>query len=117
MYAYVDPLEMELVFINLLRNADEALKNKANGEIKISLSLKDEHIEFVCEDNGSGLPSSKLRELNEQASSATEKVSGLGLGLSIVKTVINNHFGVVRFSRSQLGGLKVEISFPQKAVR
>ena len=116
-YAYVDPLEMELVFINLLRNADEALKNKANGEIKISLSLKDEHIEFVCEDNGSGLPSSKLRELNEQASSATEKVSGLGLGLSIVKTVINNHFGVVRFSRSQLGGLKVEISFPQKAVR
>lgn len=115
-YAYVDPLEMELVFINLLRNANEALVKKANGVIKVRLSLKNQYIEFTCEDNGAALPSSKIKELNEQASSVTEKVSGLGLGLSIVKTVIKNHFGSVRFSRAQLGGLKVKICFPQRAV-
>lgn len=115
-YAYVDPLEIELVFINLLRNANEALEKKANGVIKLRLCLKNENIEFTCEDNGTGLSSSKIKELNEQASSVTEKVSGLGLGLSIVKTVIKNHFGTVKFSRAQLGGLKIEICFPQRVV-
>lgn len=111
-FAMVDPLEMELVFLNLLRNAGEATHGKGNGIIKLSLRFSDEKIFFICEDNGVGLTDEKIMELNSLASTVSDKVSGLGLGLSIVKGIIRGFFGSIRFDRSSLGGLKVLVIIP-----
>lgn len=111
-FAMVDPLEMELIFLNLLRNAEEATQGRGNGIIKLSLKSSDEKIIFICEDNGSGLTDMKIMELNSLASTVSDKVSGLGLGLSIVKAIIRGVFGSIQFDRSPLGGLKVLIVIP-----
>lgn len=108
--ADVDPLELELVFINLMRNADEALRSVADAEIRITVEQSDGEVAIVCKDNGRMLSDDAVERIRGDAGST--KLNGMGVGLGIVKTIVENHMGDIRFDKGELGGLQVTIRFP-----
>ncbi|MGY5151806.1 MAG: sensor histidine kinase [Candidatus Nitrosopumilus sp. bin_6a] len=91
-YVYCDLLKMEVVFINLIRNAIHAIKKE--GTITISAD-DDEHytiIEFI--DDGEGIPNNVLDKIFEPM--FTTKQEGTGLGLVTCKRIVEQHGGTIK---------------------
>ncbi len=110
-WAEVSALEWELVVLNLLKNASEALAGRKDGKINVTLYEKDDGgIRLSITDNGPGLSKEKLALLGEPVESG--KATGLGLGLSIVKGIVENHGARIRFFNHPLGGFAAEIDLP-----
>ncbi|WP_289187438.1 sensor histidine kinase [uncultured Parasutterella sp.] len=108
---YVNALEIELCIVNLLRNASEALTKQNIKHPKITVSIFEDakRAELRICDNGN-LSEEKLSLFNEPTQS--DKSSGLGLGLQIVRGIVENHGGKISFSRNNVGGLSVLITLP-----
>ena len=104
----VDPVMMKRVFTNLIENAIEAMPE--GGEIKISMSIENNHALITFEDTGIGIPEDKIKEIFRPF--FTTKSKGLGLGLAICKKLIEAHGGSI-FVRSKVGeGSRFEIRLP-----
>ncbi|MFC0211774.1 CheR family methyltransferase [Paenibacillus chartarius] len=103
--------QLKQVFINLLKNAIEAMPN--GGQIRIDMKQhSSEGVQIVIADNGVGIPEEKLARLGEPFYSTKEK--GTGLGLMVTLKIIENHRGTVTFT-SELGkGTVVQILLPVK---
>jgi C4-dicarboxylate-specific signal transduction histidine kinase len=92
-----DPIQIEQVLINLLRNAIDSLKtnNEDNRYIVIGVNMQEPNmLEVFVEDNGAGLPE------NEEVFTPffTTKQDGMGMGLSISRNIIEAHGGNMRAS-------------------
>ncbi|WP_022851472.1 sensor histidine kinase [Limisalsivibrio acetivorans] len=107
---HANPLQLEQVFINILRNAVEAVENSKKPRVRLSAKVKDEMIEFDFEDNGGGIPEeTKNRIFTEYY---TTKHNGTGLGLTIVKQIVEQSGGTIDF-RSEVGkGTVFMLRFP-----
>jgi signal transduction histidine kinase len=111
---YWDPLRMEQVLINLLSNS---IKYARGAPIRIRLEATQEWVSFRYEDHGAGIPKDKLKGILEPFSRATTEANtpGLGLGLFIVKKIIEAHGGFTRV-QSELGkGTSFFIELPIKS--
>ena len=87
-----DITQMKQVFINLLENSIDALKNQ--GEISIQVIEKDNrNIEIKFEDTGKGISRDNLKKIFNLY--FTTKTKGNGIGLSIVQKVITEHNGLI----------------------
>lgn len=104
-----DPLELELVVNNLLRNASQAQRQIASAQIRVRL-LGEVSPGFTVTDNGIGLTEEKLAAMIRSGEST--RPEGLGLGLSIVRNLVEQHDGDIRFSLTPRGGLCVCVIFP-----
>lgn len=104
-------LELEIVFTNILNNSVKAIKNIKKPEIRISVTqdLKGRCI-ISFADNGSGLSEQALENLRMTTPLASS--TGLGLGLTIAKGIVEEHRGKISFSLSQSGSLIVKIILP-----
>ena len=90
----VDKLQIQQVILNLLKNAIEALGEKADGSRKIvvgSRQVGSSEIEVSVSDNARGLASDIADKIFE--SFFTTKPEGLGIGLSLSKRIIEAHKG------------------------
>lgn len=117
LYAEIDPLQMTRVLTNLIQNSLK-FKQLSKPQVTIQLTLAQENNYAVLKlkDDGIGIPESQLAHVLErfyrgdQARSAT--VKGSGLGLSIVKEIVEAHAGSLGIT-SQLGvGTTVSIYLP-----
>jgi two-component system, NtrC family, nitrogen regulation sensor histidine kinase GlnL len=95
------------VFLNLIKNAAEAIADAPNGEIElstafrpgVSLRMRGQEravglpLEFRVRDNGPGVPEEILTHIFDPF--VTTKTSGTGLGLALVAKIINDHGGVI----------------------
>jgi signal transduction histidine kinase len=97
---------MGRVFSNLIKNAIEA--RPADAKITISAKAHGEFIQIVIRDNGPGFPPEKLEKIDQPY--ITTKKTGTGLGLVIVKKIIDEHGGKVRFYNDN--GAVAEIELP-----
>ncbi len=90
-----DPVSIRQVLHNLIKNAQEAMDGKGQIEIKLNKVKRNnaEYAEFAIYDNGCGLNESQLETVFEPY--VTTKVKGTGLGLPIVKKIIEEHGGVI----------------------
>ncbi|MCR5569475.1 MAG: HAMP domain-containing histidine kinase [Paludibacteraceae bacterium] len=75
------------VFNNLFRNAIQAVPEGVEGLVKVDFQLNDEAAIISIADNGCGIPEENLQTIFQP--NFTTKTSGMGLGLSIVKTIVN----------------------------
>jgi two-component system, sporulation sensor kinase B len=103
-------LEIQQVFINILKNAIEAIKE--NGEITASATRnKDGHVVITIKDNGAGMPAEQLKSLGRPYYSTKEK--GTGLGMTVCYQIVNRMKGEIRVE-SQLGaGTTFTILLPE----
>lgn len=96
----MDPNQMEQALLNLLKNAIEA--SPEGGQIDIAVSCKDRHLYFDIINEGNPIPPADLDKLFEPF--YTTKPKGTGLGLMLVKRVIEEHGGeVCVMNRAQAG--------------
>jgi two-component system C4-dicarboxylate transport sensor histidine kinase DctB len=84
-------LRLEQVFINLFQNALEAVAEKADGRVDVSVEEKGTDAVLTVSDNGPGLSETILASLFEPFN--TSKETGLGLGLVIVKDIVSDYGG------------------------
>ncbi|WP_292747457.1 sensor histidine kinase, partial [Methylophaga sp. UBA3191] len=92
---------------NLLENACKWCRKRVNITV-----YQNHYCYFVVEDDGQGCDESKLSQLPQRGFRADESVPGSGLGLAIVSDIVESYSGEMLFSRSAMGGLKVEVRLP-----
>ena len=100
----LDSVQIEQVILNLIRNAIDALKEQKNAKdrrISIQTQLK-EDLEVRVKDNGPGL--TKVQKEKILTPFFTSKPSGMGMGLSICRSILEAHGGMIRFdSKLEVG--------------
>jgi len=95
-----DPSQFEQVFINLIQNATEALSNKQNGEIKLTVSkISDGKTKIDLSDNGIGISQEIIEKVFVPFFTTKEKGSGIGLSLS--RQIIRKHGGSIEINSIQ----------------
>jgi len=102
------------VIVNLLDNAvsfaqpEGIIRVTLNQHVKIGIS-------FVVEDSGPGVPEEMTKQIFERffssRSGAATQVNSAGLGLALVKQIVEAHEGQIQVERSSLGGAKFIILF------
>ncbi len=105
-----DPQQMKQVFFNLIINAVEAVDE--NGRIIISQEIDSDNAECVISfsDNGHGISPDRMGSLFEPFSSGRD--TGVGLGLAIVSSIINEHKGNIRVESKKGKGAKFSVFLP-----
>jgi two-component system nitrogen regulation sensor histidine kinase NtrY len=100
------------VFINLLTNAAEALKDSKDGEVTVSVEYERRKNRTVVRvlDNGPGLPKDGASRMFEPYFS--RKKGGTGLGLTIVRSIISDHHGKVTAHPNKPHGTVVRVELP-----
>lgn len=87
------------------------------GEAHVSLQASEEGIEIRVEDKGPGISDADREKVFEPfvrlEASRNRDTGGVGLGLSIARSIIRSHGGEITLSRSALGGLCVTIRLPE----
>lgn len=97
-------------FLNLLKNACE--HTAENGEIRVQLERTEAAFFCVIEDNGGGVASDELTKLFQRFYRAEHQSrNGSGIGLAIVKEIIQRHHGNITAENGE-HGLKMTISMP-----
>lgn len=102
-----DPFEIELAILNVLKNALNAAKGSAFPRCSISVEPKDHMWRVTVKDNGPKISDEVFAQLGRPTSST--KKDGLGVGLSIVLSMIENNGGHISFTRIEPNGLSVEL--------
>ncbi|WP_282196406.1 sensor histidine kinase [Turicimonas muris] len=108
---FVDPLEIELAIVNLFRNSVQASDGNRICQIEVKTRKEAHFCVISIEDNGPLITDSQLAILSEVQSSSM-RPEGLGLGLAIVRFLIENHSGTVSFQKGTHTGLRVVIKLP-----
>lgn len=98
-----DVVQIEQVLLNLIRNAVEAMQESSIQVCKLTVAtwFDDTHIHAAVEDTGPGIKPEDLTRLFDPY--FTTKVSGMGLGLSISRSIVEDHGGVLDAKTSPQG--------------
>ncbi len=107
--AEVERGRIEQVLTNLVANACDALDGE--GTIAVTLGTEPDTVELVVGDSGPGFD-----EAPEQLTQPffTTKAAGTGLGLTIVRRIVEMHGGELTLGRSALGGAEVRVRLPRR---
>jgi len=107
---YADREQLHRVFVNLLKNAVQAIGRNEDGKITITLTRQKNKVLIVVEDNGAGI----APELQEKLFSPnfTTKSGGMGLGLAISKGVVEVIGGRIWFKTEHCKWTKFFVELP-----
>jgi signal transduction histidine kinase len=99
-----DPVLLQQVLLNLVRNAMEALAEKPPSRRRIMIrgTVKTSTVEVSVSDTGTGLPADIIDRLFTPF--VTTKSNGLGIGLTIVQSIVDAHGGAIDANRNPDGG-------------
>jgi two-component system sensor kinase FixL len=93
-YVLADRIQVQQVLLNLIRNAIEAMQESTRRELKIATAVVDDsHVELSVEDTGPGLAPEVATQIFQPF--VTTKKHGMGVGLSICRTIVESHGGKI----------------------
>lgn len=104
----VDSNQIKQVLWNLLHNARKA--SEEEGEIRVSLAKMEKWIIVEVSDKGVGMPKSEIEKIQEPFRKGFEQ--GVGLGLSLVTRIMEQHGGKIEIDSKYGSGTKVKLFFP-----
>ena len=107
-----DAIQLTQVMLNILRNAVEVLKDQSQRDIFIVVAQQASLTSITLRDNGPGMSDEALQLIG--SSFYTTKKEGLGLGLSISRTIIEQHSGEMVITNADTGGACFEIRLPRR---
>ncbi len=113
---YVDPILIEQVLLNLLKNGIEATRDAPPGrprEVRLSVELDEGHAEFTVTDHGNGLARDAQQRLFEPF--FTTKAEGMGIGLNICRSIVESHKGRLWAETAAGGGCSFRFTLPAMA--
>lgn len=109
--AVMDKIEIQQVLVNLIRNAVEAMSTSSRRELLISSAPAGaEEVEIAISDTGPGLADSIRERLFQPF--ATTKAAGMGVGLSLCRTIIEAHGGRIWAEDNPAGGTIFRFTLP-----
>ncbi|MCO7175460.1 ATP-binding protein [Sporolactobacillus kofuensis] len=108
---YADEVRFGQIISNLL---DNAIKHTMNGRVEVDATIQEEHIELVVHDTGDGIDIQELPLIFEPFLSldSSDEQKGVGLGLSIVKQLVELQNGEIRVSSEKGKGTTFRITLP-----
>jgi signal transduction histidine kinase len=112
-----DRIQLQQVLINLMVNAFEAMTDARGVDRKIGIrTLRvGNFAELSISDNGPGIPEDRLKEVFEPF--VTSKAEGMGMGLSIARTIVEAHSGRIWGENQSVGGAVFLLSLPLASTR
>ncbi|MCH9769993.1 MAG: PAS domain S-box protein, partial [Gammaproteobacteria bacterium] len=110
---YADPIQIQQVFLNLIRNSMDALVENKIAKPKITIRAKPDntkkYLNISITDNGGGIPPHMTNKIFEHFVSS--KANGMGIGLSISKSIIEAHDGKI-YATSKHNITEFHVSLP-----
>ncbi|GGC08925.1 hypothetical protein GCM10011494_29490 [Novosphingobium endophyticum] len=111
----VDRIQIQQVLLNLIRNAVEAMETSPFKRLELSSSrIHDGHVQVTVADSGPGLAPQVAAQLFQPF--MTTKAAGMGLGLSICRTIVEAHGGKIWAEPSSLGGTAFHFTLPEAEI-
>jgi C4-dicarboxylate-specific signal transduction histidine kinase len=108
--ASADAVQVQQVLVNLIHNAIQAMSNCPLRALRISTECGPSEVAVRVCDSGPGLPGETIEQCFKPFHSS--KCDGLGLGLAISRTIIEQHQGRIWSKNRELGGAVVGFSLP-----
>jgi PAS domain S-box-containing protein len=116
-YALGDPHQLMQVFLNLILNAEHAIRDaRDKGTLRIRLGKGDNSVWVSFHDDGPGIPKENLSSIFDPFYTTKRPGRGTGLGLSICKSVMKEHNGSIEAANSPEGGAVFTVTLPVSAV-
>lgn len=112
LYVKGDRVQLSQVLVNLLKNAAEAIDSvpTKNRVCHVLTNSSNERVEVCVIDHGPGLTDRELDSLFQPVVSTKE--GGMGLGLCISHSIVEEHGGTLAIEKSEAGGLVVSLQLP-----
>lgn len=108
-----DPEALEQVFINLLRNACDALRDQeGDRRILFVARMNADRVVLSLEDNGPGIDDETVHRIFDPFFTTKSVGRGTGLGLALSLSIVADHQGSLHYEHSELGGARFVLDFP-----
>jgi nitrogen fixation/metabolism regulation signal transduction histidine kinase len=110
--AKLDRTQLIRVITNLVKNAIQAIPDVENPRILVTVASEGDQIKIAVADNGIGIADEFKDKIFEPK--FTTKSSGMGLGLGMVKNIVENYNGTIAFTSKEGKGTVFTIKFPKE---
>lgn len=114
-----DPYMIERVILNLLSNSIKSIKD--NGEILVKIHNNEDRVSIKVKDNGCGIPKEKIRTIFDRFSqvdpTSLKNIQSSGIGLSLVKSIVELHGGIITVNSELDVGTEFTIELPVHTVK
>jgi signal transduction histidine kinase len=107
--AWIDPDLAELAMVNVLRNAVQSTAPDAG--IRLSIEATALSVKWIVEDDGPGIPEEIEKRLGQPF--VTTRATGTGMGLAVVRRIMEASGGRVSLARAASGGARVTLELPR----
>ncbi len=106
-----DRIQIQQVVLNLINNAMQAMEGQTDARLVLGVRGREDGWQVVAvSDSGPGIPPNRLRSLFEPFQ--TSRSDGLGMGLSISRTIVEAHGGEIKAENLTGGGARVQFALP-----
>lgn len=109
-----DPNQIEQVFMNLITNASQAMAESQDQVLTLSTTVDQEHgmIHIAVADTGCGIDSQLKSKIFDPFFTTKENGAGYGLGLTVVKQIVDRHAGSIAVTSGPGSGTAFTVSLP-----
>ncbi len=99
-------------FMEILGNLLDNACKWCQQQVSLNVFLQNKHLHIMISDDGPGIASEMLSDITKRGVRIDELTPGHGVGLAIVKDIVNVYSGIINFNSTATGSLEVSIIFP-----
>jgi len=111
LFANLDKTQLIRIVTNLVKNASQAIENKENSRIEVKVISEGNQVKIIVSDNGKGIKEEDKKMVFEPK--FTTKSSGMGLGLPMIKNIIEAYGGTISFTSKEEIGTVFTVILPK----
>jgi signal transduction histidine kinase len=112
LYVECDPDQLIQVFMNIILNAEEALKKPDGGNITITTTIDKKWAKVSIADDGTGIPEKNFSQIFYPFFTTKPIGEGTGLGLSTCYGIVTAHNGLIHVENNKMGGATFTVELP-----